>query len=327
MRPINNIIRSIFGRGGSGGGGSYTGPKNTAAPVISGVIDVGQTLSSTTGTWTGSGAIAYSYQWQRSGVNITAETANTYLLDVADENELISCIITATDNNGSRSRRSNVLGPVTLPLPVNTVAPVISGVPQITETLSCSTGTWTGTGLLSYTYQWRRGLANISGATASTYLLDVADENALISCLVTATDDYGPASVLADAVGPVAGVPLPVNTALPVISGVAQVLETLTCSTGTWTGTGILNYTYQWRSDEVNIIGETANTYQLQFIDIDTMISCQVTATDDYGPTSVFAVEVGPVESNNNAFSDPFRDPFQDTLLEFDPLFIINEVS
>ena len=75
--------------------------------------------------------------------------------------------------------------------PVNTVAPSISGTAERGETLTSTTGTWTGTGTITYAYQWKRNGSNISGATTSTYVLVAADDNANITCLVTATDDAG----------------------------------------------------------------------------------------------------------------------------------------
>ena len=37
----------------------------TAAPSVSGTAQVGQTLTATPGTWTGTPTIAYDYRWQR----------------------------------------------------------------------------------------------------------------------------------------------------------------------------------------------------------------------------------------------------------------------
>ncbi len=45
-------------------------PSSIVAPVISGTAIVGQTLSSTTGTWLGTLPITYSYQWKRGVTNV-----------------------------------------------------------------------------------------------------------------------------------------------------------------------------------------------------------------------------------------------------------------
>jgi hypothetical protein len=87
--------------------------------------------------------------------------------------------------------------------PANTVAPLVTGTADEDEVLSCTEGTWVGTGTISYTYQWQRGSSAISGATSSTYTVTLADRGFLISCVVTATDDLGDRSVSSNFVGPV----------------------------------------------------------------------------------------------------------------------------
>lgn len=95
-----------------GRGGGPAGPTNSVAPVVSGTTTVGEELSCTTGTWSGEGSISYAYQWRRDGANIVAATASAYTLVEADEEALISCRVTATDDNGSASANSNSVGPV-----------------------------------------------------------------------------------------------------------------------------------------------------------------------------------------------------------------------
>lgn len=71
------------------------------------------------------------------------------------------------------------------------------------QQLTASTGTWTGSPS-GYAYQWKRDGADIAGATSSTYTLDPADENAMITVTVTATNAFGSTSATSAAVGPVA---------------------------------------------------------------------------------------------------------------------------
>ncbi len=63
--------------------------------------------------------------------------------------------------------------------------PEITGVFEVGETLAVDDGTCRNAPD-SYSYQWLRNLADISGATSSTYLLNVADEGKYIACRVTA---------------------------------------------------------------------------------------------------------------------------------------------
>ena len=74
-----------------------------------------------------------------------------------------------------------------LKLPVNSVAPAITGTTTEGETLTCSTGTWSNTPD-AYAYQWNRSGVAIIGATAATRLLAVADVGATMTCTVTATN-------------------------------------------------------------------------------------------------------------------------------------------
>lgn len=79
-------------------------------------------------------------------------------------------------------------------LPVNTVAPVITGTATIGSTLTTSDGTWTGAPAPTFTYQWQRGVTNISGATNSTYTVQLGDAGNTLRCVVTATNPLGAVS-------------------------------------------------------------------------------------------------------------------------------------
>ena len=84
--------------------------------------------------------------------------------------------------------------------PVNTVAPAITGTAQEGQTLTCSTGTWSGSP--TYTYQWKRNGSNIGSATNSTYLLVTADVGQSILCTVTATNALGSSNANSNTVTP-----------------------------------------------------------------------------------------------------------------------------
>lgn len=71
--------------------------------------------------------------------------------------------------------------------PVNTVAPVASGIVTLAEVLSCTTGSWTASSALTYTYQWKRDGTAISGETASTHTVVAGDVGHSITCTVRAT--------------------------------------------------------------------------------------------------------------------------------------------
>lgn len=84
--------------------------------------------------------------------------------------------------------------------PVNATPPSISGTPQQSQTLTANNGTWTGTGTISFRYQWLRcnrngnGCNEISGATERTYTLRGGDVGSTIRVRVTATNPDGSTS-------------------------------------------------------------------------------------------------------------------------------------
>jgi hypothetical protein len=193
-----------------GSSGVATGiPVNTVAPVVSGTPTAGQTLSTTTGTWSNS-PTAYSYAWSRDLISyISGATSSTYTLVAADYGKVIYSTVIATNATGSGAEvaSSNGLGPVAGLAPVNTVLPVISGgstPPKVAEVLSGTTGTWTGAPTPTYAGQWKRAGVAISGATAASYTLVGADLATLITYEVTATNAISAVSATSAAVGPVA---------------------------------------------------------------------------------------------------------------------------
>lgn len=90
-------------------------PVNTLAPAITGVTSIGQTVTCSTGGWTGTAPITYAYQWKRGGVDISGETASTYLLAALDEGANVTCTVTATNFMGSASEGSNTIVPTATP--------------------------------------------------------------------------------------------------------------------------------------------------------------------------------------------------------------------
>jgi uncharacterized delta-60 repeat protein len=127
-------------------------PVNTVAPVVSGTATFGQTLSTTTGTWTGNPAsFSYAYQWQRSASNIGGATGVTYQLVQADVGNTIRCVVTATNTAGSTSANSN------------STAAVVAALPGAPQRVSA-----TATGATTATVSWSAP-ASDGGATITSY--------------------------------------------------------------------------------------------------------------------------------------------------------------
>lgn len=219
-------------------GNSYgSAPVNTVAPVVSGTATVGQTLSTTDGTWTGAPAPTFTYQWQRAGSNIGGATSSTYVLVAADYANTIRCVVTATNSVAPSgvSANSNSTAAVAGNAPVNTVAPVVSGTATFGQTLSTTDGTWTGVPTPTFTYQWQRVTTNIGGATSSTYVLVAADVGNTIRCVVTATNAVSAVSANSNSTAAVSaavpGAPT-IGTATSTGSSTATVAYTAPASDG-----------------------------------------------------------------------------------------------
>jgi hypothetical protein len=183
-------------------------------PVISGTVAVGNTLTSTSGTWTSTLTVFYMYQWQRNGNDIVGAISPTYVVVNADLGTNIRCMVTATNADGVAYRPSNTLTSSAVLAPVNTVLPVITGTTSQGSTLSVSSGTWTNSPT-GYSYQWKADGVAISGAISSTYLLTAPEIDRTITCTVTATNAAGSASATSLGVGPVTAGSIPVNSVVP----------------------------------------------------------------------------------------------------------------
>lgn len=175
------------------GGALPESPINSVAPAISGTLMVGNVLSCTTGTWSGTPTPTYTYQWYRDATPISGATANTYTTVNADAGANITCTVTATNTAGVQGATSNTLVPTRAPL--TNVSPLITGGAGVGSMLSVSNGTWYAYPVPTYSYQWKRDGVNISGATSSTYTTqDPADVDTDITCDVTATNTHGSAT-------------------------------------------------------------------------------------------------------------------------------------
>jgi hypothetical protein len=297
---------------------SAAAPSNQSPPTISGAAVVGETLTASTGSWTGTPPIAFTYAWQRcdgagaSCVPIGA-TGNTYVVAGADEGSTLRVEVTGTNGEGSASATSAPTAVVTQPTaPVNTAEPVISGSPVEGSTLTTTTGTWTGVGTITYAYQWVRcgadgGLPDgsdcpsISGATSSSYTLTADDVDRRLRVQVTATNAAGSTTATAnptDLVTQSTTTGPPRNTLEPSISGTLVQGRALFASIGTWSGATPITYSYQWvrcgadggAGDGSNctfISGATTSTYVLSSSDVGSRMRIRVTASNSLGVETV----------------------------------------
>jgi hypothetical protein len=88
-------------------------PVKTAAPVISGTAQVGQTLTATAGTWANT-PTSYAYQWNRGGTAISGAASSTYAPAAADVGNTLTVSVIATNGSGSSApATSAATSPVT----------------------------------------------------------------------------------------------------------------------------------------------------------------------------------------------------------------------
>ena len=280
----------------------------TGAPAITGTAQVGQTLASDTAgiaDTDGLSGATFSYQWLSndgsSDTDITGATDSTYTLVAADEDKTIKVRVSFTDDADNEETLTSTATSSVAARPNSpaTGSPTITGTAQVGETLTADTsGIADADGLTSVSYyEWifdRTGLTWIIASPWSTYTLVAADEGTTVKVLVSFTDDAGHLETLTSTATEEVSFAVQqqrANSAAtggPVVSGTAQVGETLTADTpGIADADGLTNvsYSYQWISNDgtsdADISGATGYSYTLVADDEGNAIKVKVTFTDD----------------------------------------------
>jgi hypothetical protein len=270
-------------------------PANTEAPSISGEAAVDKALSCSPGTWTGTPAPTFTYEWLRDGSAIAGASASAYTVQTIDQGHAITCKVTATNTAGEASAESAAMAipPEAAVKPADTQAPQLTGTAAVGQPLSCSAGSWTGTPAPTFAFQWLRDGSAIAGASTDSYIVQAADQGHAIVCKVTATNKAGEASAesAADDVPPEPAVK-PANTAPPAITGGAALGQTLSCSPGTWSGAPTPTFAYQWLRDGSPIAGANADAYTIQEADQGHALACKVTAANKAGNASAESTQI-----------------------------------
>ena len=140
-------------------GNSYgSAPVNTVAPAVTGTATFGSTLTTTDGTWIGSPAPTFTYQWFRSpSTSISGATSTTYVLVAADVGFGIFCQVRAT----------NTIAPSGVTANSNTTATVAAIAPGA-PTIGTATATGATTATVAYTAPASNGGATITTYTATS---------------------------------------------------------------------------------------------------------------------------------------------------------------
>jgi len=280
--------------------GTVLAVSNTVLPTITGSLQVGGTLTVSTGTWLN--ATSNTYQWQSSSDSstwsaIAGATGASRTLTSAEAGQYIRAQVFGNYTSGSAvAYQTTVTTSATAVVPANTAAsiatnsvlPVVTGAWIQGTTLSASTGTWSSTG--TFTYQWQSLASggttwvNIASAGSSSFLLTNTQTNSYVRVQVTNTNSAGAGIAYSSARSLVDS---PYNTVLPTItsgSGGMRIGSIQTVSTGTWSTGSTITYTYQWQSSAnatawTNISSATSATYTPTIDVANLQIRASVTAT------------------------------------------------
>ncbi len=93
--------------------------------------------------------------------------------------------------------------------PVASAPPVITGTPQVGSVLSASSGLWSDTP--TFAFQWFSGSGVVTGATASSYIVQASDIGNALTVAVTATNAAGSGVSLSASTAAVTQPPPPVD--------------------------------------------------------------------------------------------------------------------
>ncbi len=300
------VIVTAFNAGGNNAATSAQSaiigirPANTAAPTLSGIAQQGQMLTTTNGTWTGTPAPTFAYQWQRcdaTGNNcstIAGATASGYDPVAADVGHTLRAQVLATNTAGSTTAASAATAAILIGAPANSTLPGLSGTAQPGQALSASTGTWS-TVPTGFGYQWAQcdssgnACSPIAGATSGGYVVRAGDVGHTLRVTVTATNAGGSGQATSAPSQVVSSAP-PSNNVPPAISGTAQQGQTLSAANGGWTNSPS-SYGYAWlRCDPAGngcsaIAGGIAGSYTPVPADVGHTLRVTVTALNSSGGT------------------------------------------
>ena len=295
----------------------------TGSPTISGVLEVGQTLSADTSAIEeddGLDKATFTYQWLADDTDISGATASSYTLVDSDGGKAIKVTVSFTDDAGNGES-------LTSAATASVAAAATPLTAEFLDTPSSHDGDTAFTFELRFSEEFElsyktlrdhaftvtggevdgaRRLDRDSATPNIRWEITVApDGNGDVSVVLPATTDCtaegaictGDGKMLSGEVTVTVAGPEgeeqqqtpPENTpatGAPAISGTAQVGETLTADTSGIAdsdGTGDATFAYQWLADDADISGATGIRYTLTDSEEGKAIKVRVSFTDDEG--------------------------------------------
>jgi hypothetical protein len=183
----------------------------------------------------------------------------------------------ATNNTFSTAAPDDI---ETMPAPIASKLPAITGVLAVGNQLRTSSGTWSP-GPVTHTYSWFRNgvaIAGAQGRTNAQYSAVSGDAGASLTVVVTADRaGYARGTATSAPVQIAAGPPL-VPTVAPVISGTAAIGKYLQVSNGTWSPAA-QSWKCAWFLDGVVVPGLETARVLIQPAWANKVVTAQVTAT------------------------------------------------
>ena len=146
-------------------------PANSAVPTISGTTTFGETLTSTTGTWSNT-PNSYAYQWSRSATsggsytNISGAVNSTHRLVAADVGQYLKVTATASNASGSASAISVATAQI------SKATPTFSSWANVTKTFGDANYTVTAptvTGSLAGSFGYSSSNTGVISISSSTF--------------------------------------------------------------------------------------------------------------------------------------------------------------
>jgi hypothetical protein len=176
-------------------------PHNTGLPGISGTVSVGKQLTATPGTWTGTPAPTFTYQWQKCSQSgpcqaISGATSRTYTPPRSNTGSRLDVLVTGTNSVGSNSVSAPETAPVT-GAPLTTISPLITGTTVVGKTLTGKPPPWGGYPVPTLTDHWSRcnksggSCIAIAGATRTKYKVPSSALGFTLRFVVQASNSVG----------------------------------------------------------------------------------------------------------------------------------------
>lgn len=265
-------------------------------PIITGIAEIGETLTHVSGTYDGTELITQSHEWVDDNGSLLQSGGSTYVIQPSDYSRTIRIRETLLGPSASTSEFSAP----TQPLPA--VSPSFQGTrPTVTTNgkVGGSLAVTEATGVSgipvpvndvpAFTVRDVTDLGNLVSEDAAAYQWQPGDVGKTFVVRQHVANPGGVAHSDSLQIGPIAFADTsPSNAAAPSISPMAVTAGgMLTCDPGQWSGNPTPTLSFQWTNDGTDILGQTSSTYTtLNPGDIGGLISCRVTADNGVAPSN-----------------------------------------